>query len=109
MLSPREKKFIEYWSANREKQKSLARQIFFGLPFGLILGIAILVVFESGWYERATMVAYAESSPYILVIAIVIIAVFSGIFYKRYQWEMNEQRYRELLAKQKNEPADATK
>ncbi|HWB25338.1 MAG TPA: hypothetical protein VG738_07650 [Chitinophagaceae bacterium] len=109
MLAPEEKKFIEYWAVKREREKSLTRQIFFGLPFGLFLGICILVVFESGWYERATMVAYTQSSPYVLVAAIIIIAVFVGIFYKRYKWEMNEQRYRELLAKQKNDTLNATK
>jgi len=101
MLAPEEKKFIDYWDANRQKQKSLVTQVFFGLPFGLFLGIGILVLFESGWYERANMVAYTQSSPYVLVTAIIIIAVFTGIFYKRYKWEMNEQRYKELKAKEK--------
>lgn len=105
MLAPEEKKFIEYWDANRDAQRSLTRQIFFGLPFGLLLGIGVLVVFEAGWYERATMVAYTQSSPYVLVAAIVVIAVFTGIFYKRYKWDMNEQLYKELKAKEKlNKP-----
>jgi len=101
MLAPDEKRFLEYWSANRLKQKSLVRQLLFGLPFGLCLGIGVLVVFESGWYERANMVAYTQSSPYVLVFAIIVIAVFTGVFYKRYKWEMNEQRFKELEAKQK--------
>lgn len=108
MLSPQEKKFVDYWSNNRVKQKSIVRQVFFGLPFGLLLGIGVLVLLETDWYERANMVAYTQSSPYVLVAAIIIIAVFTGIFYKRYRWEMNEQRYRELLAKEKNTSAPAT-
>jgi hypothetical protein len=103
MLAPNEKKFIEYWAANREKQKSLIRQVFFGLPFGLLLGIGILVVLECGWYQRANMVAYTQSNPFILLAAIMAIAVFTGLFYKRYKWDMNEQRFKELKAKEKNE------
>lgn len=108
MLATEERKFIEYWSKNRIKEKSIARQVFFGLPFGLFLGIGILILFETDWYERANMVAYTQSNPYVLVAAIIIIAVFTGIFYKRYRWEMNEQRYNELLAKEKNAAAQAT-
>ena len=111
MLSIEEKRFLDYWAANREKQKSLVRQVFFGLPFGLLLGIGILVLFETGWYERANMVAYTQSSPYVLIAAIVLIAVFTGIFYKRFKWEMNEQRYKELIVKEeksKETPDKAT-
>ncbi len=102
MLSTEEMRFLDYWAANREKQRSLPRQLFFGLPFGLLLGIGIVVLFESGWYERATMVAYSQSSPYVLLAAIIITAVFTGVFYKRYKWEMNEQRYKELKLKEKS-------
>ncbi len=102
MLSPEENKFLDYWAQNREREKNIFRQIFFGLPFGLLLGIGIVIMLESGWYQRANMVAYAQSSPYILLIAIAAIAVFTGIFYKRYKWEANEQRYKELIVKKRD-------
>jgi cbb3-type cytochrome oxidase subunit 3 len=110
MLTPEETKFISYWGQNRDREKNIARQIFFGLPFGLLLGIGVLVVLESGWYERANMVANSQSSPWLLVLAIVAIAVFTGVFYKKYKWEMNEQRYLELLVKKRAETigTDAT-
>jgi hypothetical protein len=102
MLSPEEERFMHYWDANREKQKKFARQLFFGLPFGLLLGIGIVVLFESGWYERANMVAYTQSTPWVLIAAIIITAVFTGVFYKRYKWEANEQRFKELQVKKRN-------
>ncbi len=102
MLSAKENNFIEYWKKNREKEKNIYRQLFFGLPFGLLLGIGILVLLESGWYERANMVAYAQSSPWLLVVAIVSIAIFTGFFYKKYKWEMNEQHYNELIFKKES-------
>ncbi len=110
MLTTEENNFLGYWLIYREREKNIVRQIFFGLPFGLLLGIGVLVVLESGWYERANMVANSQSSPWLLVIAIVAIAVFTGVFYKKYKWEMNEQRYLELLVKKRNETTgpDAT-
>jgi len=102
MLSKHESDFIQYWEKSREREKSLFRQLFFGLPFGLMLGTGILVLFETGWYQRANMVAYAQSNPWLLIVSIIAIAVFTGVFYKKFKWEMNEQRYRELLAKKNN-------
>ena len=104
MLSAEEEKFITYWEANRIKEKSVFRQLSLGLPLGLVMGIAILINFISGWYTRATMVAYSQSTPIILILALVIIAVFCSVFYKRHKWEMNEQAYTEL--KQKKEKDD---
>jgi len=110
MLTIEENKFINHWAKYREREKNILRQIFFGLPFGLLLGIGVLILLESGWYERANMVANSQSNPWLLVIAIIAIAVFTGIFYKKYKWEMNEQRYLELLIKKRDETpgTDAT-
>lgn len=103
MLSEDEKKFIAYWSANREREKRLSRQLMAGLPVGLTMGIAILVCFFTGWYQRAMMEASTEMSPLVLILAIILIAVLFGIFYKKQKWEQNEQAYKELLAKKKKE------
>lgn len=113
MLSEKEKAFLKYWEENRVKEKSIVRQFFPGLPIGLCLGIAILVLFESGWYERANMVAQAQSNPLVLIIGLIAIVAFSGFFYKKFRWEMNEQTYKELKLKsgyeEENEKADADK
>jgi len=101
MLSEKEKAFIKYWEENRIKKKSILKQLFPGLPIGLLLGAAILLTLDSGWYERANMVAQAQSSPFILFIAIAGIVAFTGFFYKKFRWEMNEQAYRELKRKNK--------
>jgi hypothetical protein len=107
MLTPDEERFVAYWKNNREKEKKTFRQLVIGLPVGLSFAIALLVIFSSGWYERANMVAYSSSSPYIFVIAIAIIIGFIAIFSKKHKWDMNEQRYLELLYKQKNSTAKA--
>ena len=99
MLTEKEEKFLIYWEKNKERDKNILRQLSLGLPLGLLIGIGILLNFMSGWYTRATMVANSQSTPLVLVIAVIIIAVFCSIFYKRHQWEMNDQKYQELKIK----------
>jgi hypothetical protein len=101
MLTDQEEKFLIYWEKNKEREKSFFRQISLGMPIGLLIGIGILLNFVSGWYTRANMVANSQSTPLVLIFAIVIIAFFCSIFYKRHQWEMNDQKYQELTIKKK--------
>jgi hypothetical protein len=105
MLTQDEERFIEYWKNNREKEKRTFRQLLIGLPAGLIFAVAILAIFSTGWFERANMVAYSSSSPFIFLVGIFAIIVFIAIFSKRHKWDMNEQRYTELLEKQKRDDA----
>ena len=99
MLTEQEEKFLIYWEKNKERERSIFRQLSLGLPIGLLIGIGILLNFISGWYTRATMVANSQSTPLVLIFAVIIIAVFCSIFFKRHQWEMNDQRYQELKIK----------
>ena len=99
MLTEQEEKFLVYWENNKEKERSFFKQISFGLPLGLLIGLGILLNFMSGWYTRATMVANSQSTPLVLIIAIIIIAFFCSIFYTRHRWEMNDQKYQELKIK----------
>ncbi len=112
MLTDNEKQFLEYWEKNRDKEKKLFRQLLFGLPIGLLFVIPIIINFSSGWYKRANMWARGHADDNIgtvLVIAALIILVFVAIFFKRHRWEMNEQAYHELKAKQEREEMDAAK
>ena len=105
MLTERERKFIEYWEANRLREKKLNKQLLLGLPIGLLFAIPVLILLFSGkfWYQRANMEANSQGSPVVLMIAIIAIAVFVGVFYKRHQWEMKEQQYLEFKAKEEAE------
>ncbi|WP_207493833.1 hypothetical protein [Aridibaculum aurantiacum] len=100
MLSAEEEKFMAYWEANRVKEKSLFKQLSFGLPIGLLMGVGIILNFATGWYTRANMVANSQSTPIVLLVAVIIIALFCSVFYKRHKWDLNEQRYNELTHKQ---------
>lgn len=96
MLTDEEKKFLSYWELNREKERNVFYQLKSGLPIGILLGLVILLNFATGWYQRANMVALGQSTPVALVLAIIIIALFCAVFFKRHKWDMNEQRYKIL-------------
>jgi hypothetical protein len=99
MLSGNDEAFIQYWEKNRNREKKLLRQLFVGLPLGLLISGGIILSLDLGWYSRANMVANSQVNPYVLLIALLAIAVFTAIFYKKFRWDMNEQHYLELIAK----------
>jgi membrane protein YdbS with pleckstrin-like domain len=100
MLTNEEEKFIEYWEQNRNKKKRVMWQLAAGLPLGVFMALAIFVNYFSGWYQRAAMEVNINTSGVLVVlIALILIIVFVGVFSARHKWEMNEQRYKELMAK----------
>jgi hypothetical protein len=108
MLTKREKDFIVYWEHNRKRQKKLFRQFLVGIPLGLLFAIPILINFVSGWHKRADMLVSNpyDFNPLLLIIALLLIVGFVAIFSKHHQWEMREQRYQELIAKQSVDQKD---
>lgn len=98
MLSQENEAFLTSWAKNREKEKTSARPFFVGLSAGFAIGIGVILVLESGWYTRANMVANSMLSSVILLIAILILSFFMAFLYRKFRWEMQEQRYLELLA-----------
>jgi protein-S-isoprenylcysteine O-methyltransferase Ste14 len=105
MLTENEKAFLKYWEANRLREKKVNKQLLLGLPIGLLFAVPVLMLLFSGkfWYERANMEANSQSSPVVLIIAIICIAVFVALFYKRHQWDQREQHYLELKAREEQE------
>jgi uncharacterized protein YacL len=98
-----EQRFYDFWEANRLKTKQRFRYLIIGIPIGLIIGIALLSLLLSGWYERANMVANSQANPMVLLIAIIIITAFMAYFYQNFKWEKNEQLYQELKARKEKE------
>lgn len=94
---------MTWWEAHRDSEKRTFRQWLVGLPAGLLLGIAIFLNFSSGWNKQAAYVANASFNPVVLIIATLVIITFVAIFSKRYKWEVNEQKYRELKEKESKE------
>ena len=105
MLTQQEKDYLVYWQKNRDRQKKVFWQFLIGIPAGLLFAIPIFINFASGWFKRASMVANTEDfNPIVLLIALLLIIAFIAIFSKKHQWDIREQRYKELLAKQAKDP-----
>ena len=103
MLSKEEEAFIDYWKANRDKQKRVFRQFLLGIPLALLFVIPICINFFSGWYKRAAMISStSEFSLGTLLLALSLIVVFIAIFSRKFKWDQCEQRYIELTARKKS-------
>jgi len=100
MLTNEEKGFIVYWESNRLRKKKIWRQLSIGLPLSVLLVTTIFANLFSGWYRRADMEMKKEESSLILVLlaAALLIVAFVVVFSVRHRWDLNEQRYRELLS-----------
>jgi len=109
MLSSENEAFLSYWSANRERERTSTRPFLVGLSAGFAIGIAVILVLESGWYERANMVANSRLSYLVFLLALLLISVFMAFFYRKFRWEMQEQRYLELLAAKKRTENEVNK
>lgn len=98
MLTEEERKFVDYWAKNRERQATLRYQLMFGFPLGVLVSLPLLINFIFGrfWYKRADAVGSSQFNPLVLIFAVLLISVFVAIFYKKFQWERNEQRFLEL-------------
>ena len=103
MLTKDELEFINYWSVNREQQRSLKYQLRSGMPLGILFIITVLIIVLSGWYKRAAMILNGSSYIITIMIALLIVAVGFAVFYKRAQWDRKEQYYLELAAKKKKQ------
>ena len=100
MLTSEERRFVDYWEHNRTLKKRVLRQLSVGLPVSVLFVVAIFVNFISGWDKRAQMVINTDPSVIIVVIiAALLIVIFIVIFSVRHRWDLNEQRYRELLSR----------
>ncbi len=76
----------------------------FGLP--ILLSVVAVQLFLPEW---STKISKTSSGTYVIVFIAVLIAVlFYAFFRKHYQWEMNEQLYRELKEREKAARASET-
>lgn len=98
---------MKYWEENRLRRKRFWKQLAIGLPVGVILVVSIFVSFLSGWHGQAgiELRSQARSRPdsasviLVLVVAALLIVVFTAVFSARHKWETYEQRYKELIAR----------
>lgn len=102
MLTKEEKEFLSYWDKNRARDKKFVRQLAYGLPRGLMfaLPILVLVIFDD-WYKN--MMPVSKSQLLLIGLAVFGIAIFYSAMRMRFNWDYNEQLYKELKFKEKKE------
>ena len=104
MLTKDEILFLEYWGKRREKEKQFFRQLVTGLPMGLVFALPVLlVVIFHGWYKN--MIYISDSQIIVIIIGVLCVAIFFSIFRGKFKWESNEQLYKELKFKEKQDNA----
>src|SRR5450432_3415218 len=104
MLTNDEKLFLEYWEKNRIREKRFIRQLAGGLPMGLIFALPVLIaVIFHDWYK--SMIYISGSQVIVIIIGVLGVAVFFAIFRMKFRWENNEQLYKELKFKAKEDDA----
>jgi len=104
MLTKDELLFLEYWEKNRDKENQFLRQLLVGLPMGLVFSLPVLLaVIFHGWYKN--MIYISDSQLIIIMITVLVVAIFFSIFRGKFKWEHNEQLYKELKFKERNDNA----
>ena len=99
MLTDEEIRFVKYWEKQRIRKKSTIWQLAIGLPLAVTIVGAIFINFISGWYKRADNILQSNSSLIlVLLAAALLIVAFVVIFSIHHKWDMNEQRYKELIS-----------
>lgn len=102
MITEQDKSFLRYWEKNREKEKNIWRRFLYGSPWGLIFALPILVaVIFHDWYKN--MVQISPTLLTLIIIGVIGVAVFFTIFNMQFRWDRNEQAYKELKFKEKQE------
>lgn len=94
-----EEKFLNYWTVARKNYFKSPMAYLKGFSGGIVLGVFIVLLIASGWYQRANMVANAQANPFVLLLVIIAVSAGMGFIYRRFKWEMNEQKYAELMHK----------
>lgn len=103
MLTEKDKAFLDYWERNRERENQFANKLIGGLPMAILFSLPILLtvvvvwIFLPDWYMK---ISKSSSGTFITIIfAMFVISLFYSFFRMQHKWEMNDQLYQELKAK----------
>ena len=104
MISEKETAFLRYWENNREIENTFISKLTRGFPMALLFGLPIILLvlvirlFFPDWYMKMS-----DTSPGMFITAVLAmlgVVLFYAYFRMQYKWEMNEQLYKELKAKE---------
>lgn len=93
-----------YWETEGEKQNTVQRKLINGLPMAVLFSLPIILfifavyIFFPDWYTKVSNIK--PGSLVMALVAVFLCILFFSYFRMHYKWEMNEQLYRELKAKE---------
>ena len=105
MLSDSEERFISHWKKVRIPYSTTSSKFKRGLPMALIFGgslfLSLVAVYflSPEWYTKISQ--RANSSVFAIIIGLFLSVLFFAYFKMHFKWEMDEQLFNELNAKQK--------
>ena len=114
MLNDEENSFFQFWDKVRLEYSTTSSKLKRGMPsailfsFSIFLSLALVFFLSPSWYTKISQ--RAGGATMAIIIAVILIAFFFSYFRMHYQWEMNEQYFKELKIKlQKNETPQTNK
>jgi len=103
MLTEKDKQFVTYWEAVREKRGTAKAKLLSGLPMAILFSAPIMLfitavyLYFPEWYTKVS--DKLPGSLITIVIAVLCCILFYSYFRMHFKWESNEQHYRELKHK----------
>ena len=111
MLSSEEEHFYEFWKQNREAYGTTSSKLRRGLPVACLFGLPILFLLFAvyflfpDWYIKISKTS--KESYIVVAIAVIIFIIFYAFIKKHFEWEMNEQEFKQMKQiKEKSEAAN---
>jgi membrane protein YdbS with pleckstrin-like domain len=106
-MTEKDKAFMQYWEQQRDAQSTFASKLLRGLPMAILFALPVILsviavwIFLPDWYAKISKNSSGAFAT--VVVAMLVIVVFYAWFRMHYKWEINEQIYQELKAKQQKE------
>jgi len=94
-----------YWEKERAKKNTARDKLIKGLPMAVLFSLPIILfifavyIFFPDWYTKVSDTS--KGSLIAAVFSVFLCILFFSYFRMHYKWEMNEQAYQELKAKEK--------
>jgi uncharacterized protein YacL len=109
MITDEERKFIAHWETVRVEYSTLQSKMLRGLPAAILFTLPILFsivgvqLLSPDWFTKLSQKAMSSTLP--IIISIIVIIFFFSIARMHFKWEMNEQLFKEIKNKLKQEQA----
>jgi membrane protein YdbS with pleckstrin-like domain len=107
-LNQEEKDFMDYWSQHRDHEAKFSTRLMKGLPtglrFALVIALFTIAARVTGLHKQMTFIT--TGAMIMILLAVLGIVLFYAVFTRTHRWDMNEQQYQSLKARQAAQDAE---